>query len=143
VLTYFVVIFLAGSQDVIASKTGLSVQAIVWTLRTAVFVLPLATGAVAWSWCRGLAAGSREAEREMDEASPDIAPVEADYEPEAERRARSGEEQAASSERSASSPPADERSGGGRARAWALRVASAFAVVVALLAERRSKSRAG
>jgi len=58
VLAYFVVIFVAGSQDIIASTTGISVQAIVWFLRTMVFVLPAVVAFVAWSWCRGLAAVS-------------------------------------------------------------------------------------
>jgi ubiquinol-cytochrome c reductase cytochrome b subunit len=55
VLTYFVVIFVAGSQDIIASKTGISVQPLVWTLRTLVFVLPALAFLIAWAWCRGLA----------------------------------------------------------------------------------------
>ena len=58
VLAYFVVIFVAGSQDVIASKADLSVQTLVWVLRTAAFVLPVATWLVTFSWCRGLARAS-------------------------------------------------------------------------------------
>ena len=58
VLTWFVVLFVAGGQDVIASKWHLSVQALAVTLRVAVLVLPLVTGAVTAAWCRGLAAGT-------------------------------------------------------------------------------------
>jgi hypothetical protein len=67
VLTYFVVIFVAGSQDIIASKTGISVQPLVWTLRTLVFVLPALAFLVAWSWCRGLA---RAATGEVETGPP-------------------------------------------------------------------------
>jgi ubiquinol-cytochrome c reductase cytochrome b subunit len=55
VLTYLVVLSVAGSQDVIAAGLGISVQAMVYGLRTAVIVAPLVTGTVAWFWCRALA----------------------------------------------------------------------------------------
>jgi quinol---cytochrome-c reductase cytochrome b subunit len=41
-LTFYVVLFLAGSQDVIAQKTGWPVTDVLWTLRVAVLVVPLA-----------------------------------------------------------------------------------------------------
>ena len=58
VLTFYAVLFVAGSQDVIASWLDLSVNAVTWVLRTLLVVLPLLTAAVTFSWCRGLAAGS-------------------------------------------------------------------------------------
>jgi hypothetical protein len=67
VLTYFVVIFVAGSQDIIASKTGISVQPLVWTLRTLVFVLPALAFLIAWAWCRGL---SQAATGEVETSPP-------------------------------------------------------------------------
>ncbi len=67
VLTFYAVLFVAGSQDVIASWLDLSVNAVTWVLRTLLLVLPVATGAIAFSWCRGLAAGSLAAD---DSARP-------------------------------------------------------------------------
>jgi ubiquinol-cytochrome c reductase cytochrome b subunit len=54
-LTWFAVLFVAGGQDVIASRAHLSVQGMAWVLRGALLVLPILTGAVAWAWCRSLA----------------------------------------------------------------------------------------
>ena len=68
VLTYFVVIFLAGSQDVIAAKWHISVQSLVWVLRLCTLLLPGVFGLVTWYWCRGLARGAAEDEREDDDA---------------------------------------------------------------------------
>jgi hypothetical protein len=42
------VIFVAGSNDVLAAFTGFSLQAITLTLRFAVFVLPPLTGYIAY-----------------------------------------------------------------------------------------------
>jgi ubiquinol-cytochrome c reductase cytochrome b subunit len=61
VLTFYTLVFLAGSDDVMAAKFHVSYNAIVWFLRFAIFVLPAVSGAVALFWCRGLAAGTREA----------------------------------------------------------------------------------
>ncbi len=58
VLAYLTVLFVAGSQDIIASTADLSVQSVVWFLRVAVFVVPAVTWFVTWSWCRGLSRGS-------------------------------------------------------------------------------------
>ncbi|MGD9755851.1 MAG: cytochrome bc complex cytochrome b subunit [Acidimicrobiia bacterium] len=58
VLAYFVVLLVAGSQDVLSHLLGVSVQAMVVVLRVAVVVVPVAVGAVAWLWCRQLATGA-------------------------------------------------------------------------------------
>ena len=58
VLTWFVVLFVAGGQDVLATAWHVSVQGLAVTLRVLLFVLPALTGALAWSWCRGLAAAT-------------------------------------------------------------------------------------
>jgi ubiquinol-cytochrome c reductase cytochrome b subunit len=67
VLTYFVVLTVAGSQDVIAVKLRISVQAVAWALRIGVLVLPVLVGVVTWAWCRGLARGSQPDEEGDDE----------------------------------------------------------------------------
>lgn len=54
-LSFFAVLFLAGSDDVLAAWTGVSVQAMVWVLRTAVFVVPVVVGLVARKWATDLA----------------------------------------------------------------------------------------
>jgi ubiquinol-cytochrome c reductase cytochrome b subunit len=54
-LTYFVVLLVAGSQDVLAQHMHISVQRMVLGLRIAVLALPILTGLTAWLWCRQLA----------------------------------------------------------------------------------------
>jgi ubiquinol-cytochrome c reductase cytochrome b subunit len=56
VFTFYVVLFLAGGQDIYAQKLGVSIEPVTWTLRVAVVVLPLALGAFAWKLCTDLAA---------------------------------------------------------------------------------------
>lgn len=58
VLTFYAVLFLAGSQDIVAQKTGASITTVLWTLRLLALGLPLLTGAFAWRLCRDLRAGS-------------------------------------------------------------------------------------
>ncbi len=60
-LTFYIVLFVGGSQDVIAAAMDVSVNTITFLLRACLFVLPVLTGAIAYSWCRGLAAGVEEA----------------------------------------------------------------------------------
>ena len=54
VVTYLIVLVIAGSQDIVAAKTGVPIQSMVWALRIAVLTLPLVTATIAWAWCRGL-----------------------------------------------------------------------------------------
>ena len=67
VITFLTVLFVAGSQDVIAANVDISVQSVVWTLRIAVLALPPATALVAWAWCRSLASGTEGSEEDRDE----------------------------------------------------------------------------
>jgi quinol---cytochrome-c reductase cytochrome b subunit len=60
VLTFYVVLFVAGSHDVLATWVGLSVQAVTWVLRVLLFVLPVVVGVVAHRWCLDLAEGRNE-----------------------------------------------------------------------------------
>jgi ubiquinol-cytochrome c reductase cytochrome b subunit len=55
-LTFFAVLLVAGGQDVVASRLGLSITAVTRTLQVLVFVLPVITGLVTWRWCRDLRA---------------------------------------------------------------------------------------
>jgi ubiquinol-cytochrome c reductase cytochrome b subunit len=57
-LTFYFVLFVAGSQDVIASQFDVSVNAITVVLRALLFVLPVISGAIAFAWCRGLGEGT-------------------------------------------------------------------------------------
>lgn len=54
VLSYFIVIFLAGSQDILGAATGISVQALVTGFRIALFIVPISCWIVAYYWCRAL-----------------------------------------------------------------------------------------
>jgi len=55
VLTFYIVLFAAGADDVIATTVHLSVNALIWTFRVLVLVLPPVTGVVAYWLCRDLA----------------------------------------------------------------------------------------
>ncbi len=44
VLTFYIVLFVAGSQDIIAQKLDASIETVLWTLRILAIVLPLAVG---------------------------------------------------------------------------------------------------
>ena len=62
-------LLVAGSSDVISITFGLSVNAVIWTLRVLLFVLPPITGRIAVQLCRELQARDRaEAPVESDSA---------------------------------------------------------------------------
>lgn len=54
VLTFYGVLLLAGSQDIIASEMNTTIQPITWTLRIAVFVLPITVGLISFAVFRDL-----------------------------------------------------------------------------------------
>jgi hypothetical protein len=58
VLAFYVVLFVAGSQDVVAQKTGLALDTVLTSLRILVFVVPAVAAVVAYRLCRDLRAGS-------------------------------------------------------------------------------------
>jgi ubiquinol-cytochrome c reductase cytochrome b subunit len=60
VLTFYIVLFVAGSQDIIAQKTGLSLDAVLTTLRVLVFALPALTALLTYRFCVDLRAGEAE-----------------------------------------------------------------------------------
>jgi ubiquinol-cytochrome c reductase cytochrome b subunit len=55
-LTFFLVMLLGGSEDVIAVFLSTSVQAVVWTLRISLVVAPLIVGPVTYLLCKELSA---------------------------------------------------------------------------------------
>jgi ubiquinol-cytochrome c reductase cytochrome b subunit len=59
-VTFFIVLLVAGGQDVIAARLSLSIITVTRTLQVLVFALPLAMGLLAWKWCRDLLAAERE-----------------------------------------------------------------------------------
>jgi ubiquinol-cytochrome c reductase cytochrome b subunit len=61
VLTFYIVLFFAGSQDIIAQHLGVHITTVDLTFRLLLFTLPLAVGAIAWKWCHDLAAVSASA----------------------------------------------------------------------------------
>ena len=58
-LTFFVILFLAGGNDVLAARFGISVNAITWALRIAVLTLPPLTWLLTWRLCKELQARER------------------------------------------------------------------------------------
>jgi ubiquinol-cytochrome c reductase cytochrome b subunit len=79
VLTFYVVLFVAGSQDIGAQRLTLSVPAVMWTLRIALVVLPPLAGWIAYKLARDLQGADHleeEKERILEELLPDeSAPV--------------------------------------------------------------------
>ncbi|WP_426574593.1 cytochrome b [Aquihabitans sp. McL0605] len=72
-LTFYLVLFVAGSQDVIAAKWNISVNHLNWVLRGAAIVLPVVAGFAVHRWCRDLGRGDRQAAEALDrlaEAEP-------------------------------------------------------------------------
>jgi ubiquinol-cytochrome c reductase cytochrome b subunit len=76
VLSFYVVLLLAGGQDIWAQTFDVSLTSVVWTFRVALVVLPLVLALFTWKLCRDLRAG-RHAEHEEELAEPPIAPNEA------------------------------------------------------------------
>jgi ubiquinol-cytochrome c reductase cytochrome b subunit len=64
VLTFYVVLFLAGGQDIYAQKLGVSLEVVLWTLRVTLFALPVMLGAFTWKLCSDLLAGETERSHE-------------------------------------------------------------------------------
>ena len=54
VLTFYIVLTIAGAQDIIAQKLGVSIPPVTWTLRVLVLVLPVLLGLLARRICRRL-----------------------------------------------------------------------------------------
>ena len=63
-IAFYTVLGLAGSDDVISVAFGLSVNAVVWFFRIALFVVPLVVGAITFKLCKELQA--RDADEDAD-----------------------------------------------------------------------------
>jgi ubiquinol-cytochrome c reductase cytochrome b subunit len=80
-LSFFVVLTLAGAQDIVAQQLDAPIRTVNGVLRVLVFVTPVVCGLLAWKWARDLRAGeSLEVWAAKGEAyaGPTEAPVEAD-----------------------------------------------------------------
>ena len=80
VLAFYVVLFLAGGNDVIAARFDLSVNAVTYVFRVLVFVLPVVSAVVAYRLCKELAARDRADEEKLAllERTPEGGYVDAD-----------------------------------------------------------------
>src|SRR5687768_23524 len=55
-LSFYVICFFGGASDVLSSTFGLSVNAVLWTFRFALFVVPPVAAAITYRLCRELSA---------------------------------------------------------------------------------------
>jgi ubiquinol-cytochrome c reductase cytochrome b subunit len=69
-LTFYVVLFVGGGQDIIAQKFNLSIRAVTLTLQIAVLVVPALVAVLTYRLCRDLAADKPLAEAELDGDAP-------------------------------------------------------------------------
>ena len=72
-LTFYTILTIAGSQDVIAFQLNLPITTLVWVLRISALVVPFIAGAITYRWCRDLAASSKAppaAPQVRDEPAP-------------------------------------------------------------------------
>lgn len=53
-LAFYFVLFVAGSQDILADEFGVSIEPVARTLQVLVFVLPIVAGVVAWRFAHDL-----------------------------------------------------------------------------------------
>ena len=67
VLAFYLVLTLAGGQDIIAQKFNLDIETVVWTLRGLLLALPLGIALLAYKVCKDLA-GEEVLEHEKEEA---------------------------------------------------------------------------
>ena len=91
-LTFYVVLFVAGAQDLVAQKFGVPVPTVVWTLRVLLVALPPLTGLLALKLCHDLTAADH-IEDEKDEIRAEL-----------EGRRSGSEDQAPAAEKDADRP---------------------------------------
>jgi ubiquinol-cytochrome c reductase cytochrome b subunit len=81
VLSFYLVLLLAGSQDIIAQHLDVNVSTVDFTFRVLVFAVPPLVAAVAWKWCHDLATASIWAVEKAESAALSESDVEPDDEP--------------------------------------------------------------
>jgi ubiquinol-cytochrome c reductase cytochrome b subunit len=62
-LSFFIVLTLAGGQDVIAQQLHASITSVTLALRIMLFAVPIVAAAITVKWCHDLQAGDKEARR--------------------------------------------------------------------------------
>ena len=75
VLTFYIVLFFAGSQDIIAQKLHVSIPPVTFTFRVLVFVLPVFMFMIARKLCHDLAAADRRTGEDTPELWPPVVPA--------------------------------------------------------------------
>jgi ubiquinol-cytochrome c reductase cytochrome b subunit len=77
VLTFYIVLFAAGSQDIFAQHLNAPIAVVDRTFRILLFGAPLVVAAITWKWCRDLSARpADDSEDAEDEAgAPDLTPA--------------------------------------------------------------------
>jgi ubiquinol-cytochrome c reductase cytochrome b subunit len=73
VLTFYIVLLVAGGDDIVADVLGVSIFAVVYTLRVLVIVLPVVTALFTWKLCRDVKASGHVEEADA-ETEPPIGP---------------------------------------------------------------------
>jgi ubiquinol-cytochrome c reductase cytochrome b subunit len=73
VLTFYIVLLIAGGDDVIADVLGVSIYIVVDVLRVLVIALPIATALFTWKLCRDIKA-SGHVEKAEERTEPPIGP---------------------------------------------------------------------
>jgi ubiquinol-cytochrome c reductase cytochrome b subunit len=73
VLTFYIVLLVAGGDDIVAEVLGVSIYSVVDTLRVLVIVLPIATALFTWKLCRDIRASGHVEEAE-ERTEPPIGP---------------------------------------------------------------------
>jgi ubiquinol-cytochrome c reductase cytochrome b subunit len=75
VLVFYIVLFVGGSQDIIAQQLGVSIVPVTWALRIALFVVPAIAAVLTFVVCRDLAREKPPSEA-AEEGEPPVAPAE-------------------------------------------------------------------
>jgi ubiquinol-cytochrome c reductase cytochrome b subunit len=74
-LTFYVVLFFAGAQDIIAQKLRVSVPPVTFTFRILVFVLPALAAVASWKLCHDLMAHDAEHPERVPRGWPPVVPA--------------------------------------------------------------------
>ena len=87
VLTFYIVLFVAGSQDIFAQHLDAPIATVDRTFRVLLFVAPIVVAAIAWKWCHDLTARPPDDPDDSDEPE---SPPEPELEPQPELEAAQG-----------------------------------------------------